>query len=100
MEAKAIRERWATTPEQRQRALDRLYGILDNPASDPRVIVSAVRALIAADAQSLAWFEHELKRKQIEGDKPFSLVDVARRMAAKFGGGGHGVDGDGPPPVP
>lgn len=85
MEEKAIRERWPVTPGQRRRTIERLSEIVEDPSSDERVVVSAARALMAADAQTLAWLEHEWKKAQAAGDGNAEEGPVATLLRALIG---------------
>ena len=96
MEERAVRERWYSTDEQRQKALGRIMALLDH--DNERVVINAARAFIAMDQQTLAWAEHELKKSASTSDT--DLVAIARAMGAKLRGDGNGLAGAGPLPVP
>lgn len=97
MAEKAVRERWHSTDEQRQRALLRMLDMLED--EDPRVVVTAARTFVMMDAQTLAWCEHEFKKRQSEGDQR-TLVEIARGMGAKLRAGSPRMDHGGPDPLP
>lgn len=65
--ARAIMDRWDVKPAQRRKAIKRLVDILSDPNADYRAITTATMTLIRADAQNLAWAEHELKKAQQQG---------------------------------
>lgn len=98
MEERAIRERWYSSDEQRQHALLRVVDLLDD--EDPRVVINAARTLVAMDAQTLAWAEHELKKKIADSSGNIDLVAIARLMGAKLRGGGDGLADGGPGELP
>lgn len=98
MEERAVRERWYSTDEQRQRALLRVAEQLDH--EDARVVINAARTLVAMDAQTLAWAEHDLKKKLADNSGILDLVAVAREMGAKLRSRGDGVADGSAPPVP
>ncbi len=52
LDARALRQRWPMTPEQREAVIKRLVAVMKDPNSKPRAVIAAGRALISAEQQN------------------------------------------------
>jgi hypothetical protein len=95
LEAKAILGRWPISPEVRARTIKRLANIVTNKKASRREVTAAARALIAADALSLAeekandgYTQEELLAKWQEAVDAGVAAELARREVRRIEGGG------------
>jgi hypothetical protein len=82
LQGRAIRERWPIPPEFRARIIVRLWGIVISPNASRREVMSAIRALIAAERQNQA--DDHLQWK-LERKAPAVSVNVGSQAPAPPG---------------
>jgi TusA-related sulfurtransferase len=52
LEARAIEQRWAMSPEMRKAVINRLLKVVADPTSKKREVIAAAKALMAAEKQN------------------------------------------------
>jgi hypothetical protein len=95
LEVQAILGRWPISPEVRKRTIRRLDRIVSNKRASRREVTAAARALIAADALSLAeeksndgFTQEELLAKWQEAVSDGVAAELARRSVRRIEDGG------------
>lgn len=100
MIAKALEQRWPIKPEYRAALVRRLVQVIADPASSPREVTAASRALIAAEGQNLADEQHsdrmdEGRNRVFEFVTRLDTAEVRRipdASGTEVSDGGNGTD--------
>jgi hypothetical protein len=81
--AKALTQRWPVTPEYRGIIVRKLMKVIADPASSPREVTAAAKALLAAEAQNQA-DEHKAVDVSLRTEHD-RLDEIARDLGIEVG---------------
>ena len=73
---KAMEQRWPIKQEYREALVKRLIRIIADPASSPREVTAASKALIAADSVNIA----DDRKIQEEHKRKLELIELAHKL--------------------
>ena len=98
MMQKALEQRWPISPEYREGVIKRLMRIIADPASSPREVTAASKALMAAEQQNQSDEQHIDHRLDHERDRILSLLETGGAGADRIivdAGGAAGIESRG-----
>lgn len=102
--ARAIMQRWPMTENVRKAVIAKLVGVLTDPASSKREIISAAKALMSAEQQNQS-DEHKVVDIGAAQDRNDRLASIAADLGIEAsviraieGTAGGGITGPGPTP--